>query len=139
VISFAVVAACSQELAGLHRRALHTVLAQSPAEVAVPMAVDMGAAGVVHMAAVHKEAEVAGPIVVHIEMGVARKVAGVAHTEVAAMDLVAGLDRMTWVLPSCRILVFPSWKTLCNVQYHTTGVEANRQVITSLTKVDIYY
>ncbi len=82
--------ACSLELAGLHRQALHTVLVLSPAEVAVPTVVDMVAAGIVHMVAVHMEAEAAGPIVAHIEMGVVRTVVEGAHTEVAAMDLAAG-------------------------------------------------
>ena len=61
--------------------------------------VDKVAAGAVRRMVVHKEAEVAGPIVVHIEMGVVRTVVGVAHTEVAAMDLAAGLDHMTWMSP----------------------------------------
>ena len=78
------------------------MLARSPVVVAVPIVVDMVAAGVVHRVVVHKVAEVAevaGPIVVHIEKVVVRKVAEVAHTEVAAMDLAAGLDHMTWMSP----------------------------------------
>jgi hypothetical protein len=91
--------ACSLELVERHRQALHTVLVQSPAEVAEATVVDMVAAGPVRTVAVHKVAGVAGPIVVHIEMEVARRVAGAAHTEVVAMDLAVGLDHMTWMRP----------------------------------------
>jgi hypothetical protein len=74
---------------------LHTALVQSLLEVAVPIVVDMVVAGAVRTVAVHKEAEAAGPIVAHIEMGVARREVEVDHREVAALDLAAGSDRMT--------------------------------------------
>ncbi len=82
---------------------LHTALAGSPVEAAAPTVVGMAAAGVVHMAV-----EAAGPIVAHIEMEAARREVEVAHMGVAVPDLAADLDHMTWMIPSCRILVFPS-------------------------------
>ena len=84
MISFVVVEAYNLALVAHHRLVLHT------AAVVVPIAVDMVAAGVAHMAV-----EAAGPVVVHIEMEVVRMVVEVAHTEVAALVLVAGLDHTT--------------------------------------------
>jgi hypothetical protein len=90
VISLAVVEAYNLALVARHRLVLHTVSEHNPVEVAVPIAVDMVAAGVVHMVV-----EAAGPIVAHTEMEVARMGAEVAHTVAAALDLAVGLDRMT--------------------------------------------
>ena len=86
MISFVVVEAYSLALVAHHR----LVLEYNSVGVVVPIAVDMVAAEAVHMAV-----EAAAPIVVHIEMEVVRMVVEVAHTEVAALVLVAGLDRMT--------------------------------------------
>jgi len=84
VISFVVVEAYSLALVAHHR----LVLEYNSVGVVVPIAVDMVAAEAVHMA-------VEAAAVVHIEMEVVRMVVEVAHTEVAALVLVAGLDRMT--------------------------------------------
>lgn len=101
MISFAVVVAYSRVQVARHMEGLHTASVQSPVEVVVPIVVDKEAAEVVHMVAVHMVVGAAGPIVVHIEMEVARMVVEVAHKEAAALDLAVGLDHMTWMNPSC--------------------------------------
>jgi len=103
-------------------------------EVAVPIAVHKEAAEVVRMAVVHIEMEVAVPIVVRMEAAVAVRAARmeveVVHTEVAVPDLAVAvdLDHKTWINPSRQIFTISFCTVRGNVQYHTTGVEANRQV-----------
>ena len=84
MISFVVVEAYNLALVAHHR----LVLEYNSVGVVVPIAVDMVAAEAVHMA-------VEAAAVVHTEMEVVRMVVEVAHTEVAALVLVAGLGHMT--------------------------------------------
>ena len=142
MIALAVVVAYNLGLAEHRKQELHTVLGRNPEEVAVPIVVRTEAAGVVqvvHMEVVvaHKEAaEVAAPIVVHTAAAgvvrAVRMVVEVAHTavEVAVPDLAvaAGLDHKTWINPSRRIFIISHCNIRGNLQYHTTGVKANRQV-----------
>jgi len=114
------------------------VLGRNPEEVAVPIVVRTEAAGVVqvvHMVVVHKVVEVAVHTVVRKEIEVVqavRMVVEVAHTavEVAVPNLAvaAGLDHKTWINPSRWIFIISHCSIRGNVQYHTTGVKANRQV-----------
>jgi hypothetical protein len=136
----------NQELAERRKQALHIVSESNPEEVAVPIVVHTEAVEAVHMEvvrteaveAVHMEVEVdhteaAGAVqAVHMEVEVDHtEVAGAVqavHMEVAVPNLV-GLDHKTWIIPSCRVIVLPNCTIQGNGQYHTTGVEANRQVI----------
>jgi hypothetical protein len=124
-ISFAVAVAYSLVQVVRHIEALHTVSVHSPVEVVDPIVVDKEAAGAVHMVV-----EAADPIVAHTQREAVRREVVVAHREVAALDQAAGagLDHMTWMISSCWILIVSYCLKLGNVHYHTTGVEANRQV-----------
>ena len=139
--AWAAVVAYSPELVGRRKQVQHTALERNSEEVAVPIVVHKEAAGVVrvvHMAVVvvHKEVvEVAVPIVVRTEIEVVqavRMVVEVAHTavEVAVPNLAVavGLDHKTWIIPSCLIFIISLCYIRGNLQYHTTGVKANRQV-----------
>jgi len=132
VIALAVVVAYNLGPAERRKQELHTVSERNPEEVAVPIVVHTEAAGVVqvvNMAVVvaHKEAaEVAAPIVVHTEAaGVVRMVVVVAVPNLA---VAAGLDHKTWIIPSCLIFIISHCNIRGNLQYHTTGAKANRQV-----------
>ena len=127
----------SQGLAECRKQALHTGSERNPGEVAAPTVVRtvvVRAVRAVHMVVVHIEMEVD-----HTGVAVVRTVAAgavqavhmeveAAHTGVALPNLV-GLDHKTWIIPSCRVFILPYCAIQGNGQYHTTGVEANRQVI----------
>jgi hypothetical protein len=133
VIALAVVVAYNLELAQRRKGVLRTVLESNFEEVAVPIVVDTEAAEAVHMVVVHTEMEVAVPIAVRKGIEVVQAVhmaVVVAHTEVEVVvqNRVAGLDHMTYIIPSRRIFIISDCTIRGNVQYHTTGVQANRQV-----------
>jgi hypothetical protein len=151
VIFEAVVVAYNRGLAERRKQALHTVSERNPEEVAVPIVVRTVVVGAVQavqaVQAVHIEMEVAhmGVAVVrteaagvvqavHMEVAVVRTEAAgavqVVHTEVAVPNLAVavGLDHKTWINPSRLIFIISHCTIQGNVQYHTTGVEANRQV-----------
>lgn len=121
----------------LHNQALHTVSERNSEEVAVPIVVHTEAAGVVRMvvAVVHTEAVGAVPVV-HMEVEVARTEAAgavpavrtVAEVAVPNLAVAVGLDHKTWINPSRRIFIISYCTLQGNVQYHSTGVKANRQV-----------
>ena len=119
MIVLAVVVAYNLGLAERRKQEQHIVLERNPEEAAVPIVVHKEAAEVVHMVVVHTEIEVAVPIVVHMEAA-----------EVAVPNLVVavGLDHKTWIIPSCLIFIISLCYIRGNLQYHTTGVKANRQV-----------
>ena len=104
MIAFAVVVAYSLELAARRKRALRTVLEHNLEEVAVPIVVDREAAEAVHMEVVHMEV-----------------------VEVAVPNLAVGLDHKTRIIPPVGYSFFFIAPFEANVQYHTTGVKANRQ------------
>ena len=106
-----------------HNQALHTASERNSEEVAVPIVVRTEAAEAVHMVVVRTEIEVVRAVRMEVE---------VVHTEaeVAVPDLAVavGLDHKTWIIPSRRIFIISHCTIRDNVQYHTTGVKANRQV-----------
>jgi hypothetical protein len=104
VIAVAVVVAYNLELAERRKRVVRIVLEHNLEEVAVPIVVDKGAAEVAHMVVVHREVEVAVP------------------------NLAVDLDHKTWIIPPVGYALFLIAPFEANVQYHTTGVRANRQV-----------
>ena len=133
MIGLAVVVAHNLALAERRKRALRIVLERNLEEVAVPIAVDKEAAEVVHMVVVHTEVEAAVPIAVRtgIEVVQAVHMVGVVvHmvVEVAVPNLAVDLDRKTWIIPPVGYALFLIAPFEANVQYHTTGVRANRQV-----------
>jgi len=109
VIVLAVVVAHNLGLAERHKQALHIVSERNSEEVAVPIVVHTEAAGVVRavrMVVAHTAVEVAVP----------------------NLAVAAGLDHKTWINPSRRIFIISHCNIRGNLQYHTTGVKANRQV-----------
>jgi len=141
VIFEAVVVACNLGLAARRKQALHTGSERNPGEVVGPTVVHtvvVGAVQAVHMVVVHTEMEVDHrEVVVVVRMEAAGAVqadhmeAEAVHTVVALPNLV-GLDHKTWIIPSCRVYILPYCIIQENRQYHTTGVEANRQVSISV-------
>jgi len=131
VIFEAVVVAYSLGLAVRRKQALHTGSERNPGEVAVPTVVRTVVVGAVQ--AVHIEMEVDHTVVAVVRTEAAgavqvdHMVVEAVHTAVAAPNLV-GLDHKTWIIPSCRVYILPYCIIQENRQYHTTGVEANRQV-----------
>jgi hypothetical protein len=121
-------------LAERHKQVIHSALERNSEEVAVPIAVRMEAAGAVHMVVVHTEVEVVVPIAVRMEAAgavrAARMEVEVVHTVVAVPNLAVAvdLDHKTWIIPSRQIFIIAFCTIRVNAQYHTTGVEANRQV-----------
>jgi len=126
VIGLAVVVAHNLALAERRKRALRIVLERNLEEVAVPIAVDKEAAEVVHMVVVHTEVEAAVPIAVRTGIEVVQAVHMVV--EVAVPNLAVDLDHKTWIIPPVGYALFLIAPFEANVQYHTTGVRANRQV-----------
>ena len=126
------VVAYNLELAGHHKQVLHTVSERNSEEVAVPIVVHKEAAEAVHMVVVHTEIEVAVPIVVH------KEAAEAVHMEIEVavpnLAVAADLDHKTWINPSRQLFIISNCYIRDNLQYHTTGVKANRQV--SIRKVD---
>jgi hypothetical protein len=125
-----------QGLAERRNQALHTVSERNSEEVAVPIVVHTEVE-VVHMVVVVVHTEVVGAVpVVHMVVEVARTEAAgavpAAHmvVEVAVPNLAVavGLDHKTWINPSRRIFIISHCAIQGNVQYHSTGVKANRQV-----------
>ena len=108
MIGLAVVVAHNLALAERRKRALRIVLERNLEEVAVPIAVRTGIEVVqaVHMVVV----------VVHMVV------------EVAVPNLAVDLDHKTWIIPPVGYALFLIAPFEANVQYHTTGVRANRQV-----------
>jgi hypothetical protein len=125
VIVEAVVEVHTLELVA-HRKqaALHTGSECNPVEVAAPIVVRKAAVEVVHI-----EMEVAAPIAVRREIGVGavRMEVEVVHMVMAVPNLV-GLDHMTWIIPSYWVFLISHCTNRGNGQYHSTVVEANRQV-----------
>ena len=81
------------------------------------------------MVVVHKVVEVAVPIVVRTEAAEAdRVVRMVIEVAVPNLAVAVGLDHKTWIIPSCLIFIISLCYIRGNLQYHTTGVKANRQV-----------
>jgi len=129
VIALAVVVAYNLGLAEHRKQELHTVLGRNPEEVAVPIVVHKEAAEPDHMVVVHKVVEVAVPIVVRTEAAEAvRVVRTVVEVAVPNLAVAVGLDHKTWIIPSCLIFIISLCYIRGNLQYHTTGVKANRQV-----------
>ena len=133
MIGLAVVVAHNLALAERRKRALRIVSERNLEEVAVPIAVDKEAAEVVHMVVVHTEVEAAVPIAVRTGIEVVQAVhmvVVVVHmvVEVAVPNLAVDLDHKTWIIPPVGYALFLIAPFEANVQYHTTGVRANRQV-----------
>ncbi len=133
MIGLAVVVAHNLALAERRKRALRIVLERNLEEVAVPIAVDKEAAEVVHMVVVHTEVEAAVPIAVRTGIEVVQAVHMVVvvvhrEAEVAVPNLAVDLDHKTWIIPPVGYALFLIAPFEANVQYHTTGVRANRQV-----------
>ena len=133
MIGLAVVVAHNLALAERRKRALRIVLERNLEEVAVPIAVDKEAAEVVHMVVVHTEVEAAVPIAVRTGIEVVQAVHMVVvvvhrEVEVAVPNLAVDLDHKTWIIPPVGYALFLIAPFEANVQYHTTGVRANRQV-----------
>jgi len=104
------------------------VVVHREVEVAVPIAVDKEAAEVVHT-----EVEAAVPIAVRTGIEVVQAVHMVVvvvhrEVEVAVPNLAVDLDHKTWIIPPVGYALFLIAPLEANVQYHTTGVRANRQV-----------
>ena len=128
MIGLAVVVAHNLALAERRKRALRIVLERNLEEVAVPIAVDKEAAEVVHT-----EVEAAVPIAVRTGIEVVQAVHMVVvvvhrEVEVAVPNLAVDLDHKTWIIPSCKIFIISHCYIRGNLQYHTTGAKANRQV-----------
>ena len=133
MIGLAVVVAHNLALAERRKRALRIVSERNLEEVAVPIAVDKEAAEVVHMVVVHTEVEAAVPIAVRTGIEVVQAVHMVVvvvhrEAEVAVPNLAVDLDHKTWIIPPVGYALFLIAPFEANVQYHTTGVRANRQV-----------
>ena len=135
MIGLAVVVAHNLALAERRKRALRIVSERNLEEVAVPVAVDKEAAEVVHMVVVHTEVEAAVPIAVRTGIEVVQAVHMVVvvvhrevEVEVAVPNLAVDLDHKTWIIPPVGYALFLIAPFEANVQYHTTGVRANRQV-----------
>ena len=133
MIGLAVVVAHNLALAERRKRALRIVSERNLEEVAVPIAVDKEAAEVVHMVVVHTEVEAAVPIAVRTGIEVVQAVHMVVvvvhrEVEVAVPNLAVDLDHKTWIIPPVGYALFLIAPFEANVQYHTTGVRANRQV-----------
>ena len=133
MIGLAVVVAHNLALAERRKRALRIVSERNLEEVAVPIAVDKEAAEVVHMVVVHTEVEAAVPIAVRTGIEVVQAVHMVVvvvhrEVEVAVPNLAVDLDHKTWIIPPVGYALFLIAPFEANVQYHTTGVKANRQV-----------
>jgi hypothetical protein len=120
------------------------VLERNLEKVAVPIVVDKEAVEAVHMVVVHTEMEVAVPIVVRMEIEVVRVVrmaVEAVHTEVvevAVPNLAVGLDHKTRIIPPVGYSFFFIAPFEANVQYHTTGVRANRQVALLFTNIECF-
>ena len=133
MIGLAVVVAHNLALAERRKRALRIVSERNLEEVAVPIAVDKEAAEVAHMVVVHTEVEAAVPIAVRTGIEVVQAVHMVVvvvhrEAEVAVPNLAVDLDHKTWIIPPVGYALFLIAPFEANVQYHTTGVRANRQV-----------
>ena len=126
-------------LAVRRKQALHTGLERNPEEVAVPIVVRKVAVEAVHMGLLpilRMEVDHCCSYggcwavrVVHMEVEA-------AHTEIEVavpnLAVAVGLDHKTWINPSRRIFIISHCTIQGNVQYHTTGVKANRQVSISV-------
>ena len=88
---------------------------------------------VVVVVVVHTEVEAAVPIAVRTGIEVVQAVHMVVvvvhrEVEVAVPNLAVDLDHKTWIIPPVGYALFLIAPFEANVQYHTTGVRANRQV-----------
>ena len=115
------------------------MLERNPEEAAVPIVVHTEAVEAVHMEVEVVHTEAAGAVrAVHTEAaGVVQAVhmeVEVVHTEAAVPNLAVavGLDHKTWINPSRQIFINSLYTIQENRQYHTTGVEANRQASISV-------